>query len=388
MSDCPDCEFPTQPVAGPRGLKGDTGPAGADGAPGYPAYGVTTEPFTMPIVGATVTVTMDSVEFLVLGSHVVVEGAGIFLVDGKLTATTASLERVNLPYSLVAADGATVAAGKVVTLVSVDTADYQTQIDALVADVAGNAAAILAEQTVRAGETGALSTLVTTAQATADDAAAAVVVEAAARVAVSDRVATVEAYWGVKIDVNGRVVGRIRLDGNAETSELTFMHDKLQLANPAAPSIVFKSFTRTIATTVDHTFRTADGYTGFTFPHANPVTLYGPAHPDAASNLTKIVNIRADGGVELLILARLVGYTGTHCVYWRKNGAGSYYALYVSGGSADTPFCMVRGADVLTGLTPADKIELWVAPCDENGDIPAGALLILTPEMDVVPMNW
>lgn len=63
------------------------------------------------------------------------------------------------------------------------------------------------------------------------DATALVEEEAAARI---DADGQIHAYWGVKIDINGRVVGRIKLDGTAETSSLDMEAATIRLWNGTA----------------------------------------------------------------------------------------------------------------------------------------------------------
>lgn len=38
--------------------------------------------------------------------------------------------------------------------------------------------------------------------------------------------------WGVAIDVNGRIVGRVRLDGTSQTSAFTVTTDVFKVENP------------------------------------------------------------------------------------------------------------------------------------------------------------
>lgn len=99
------------------------------------------------------------------------------------------------------------------------------------ADAAINAA-ILSESTARSSADGALSSSISSviASYTAADAtiSASVTTEATARAGADG---AIHAKWGVAIDVNGRIVGRINLDGTNQSSTFKISVDKLVVEN-------------------------------------------------------------------------------------------------------------------------------------------------------------
>jgi hypothetical protein len=50
--------------------------------------------------------------------------------------------------------------------------------------------------------------------------------------AVEGDVAAIAGRWGVVIDVNGNIVGRVQLDGTAETSEFSVAADSFKVTKP------------------------------------------------------------------------------------------------------------------------------------------------------------
>jgi hypothetical protein len=55
----------------------------------------------------------------------------------------------------------------------------------------------------------------------------------------ADAVTGIHARWGVQIDGNGRVVGRVRLDGTGDTSEFSVLADTFQVSDAATSVPVF-----------------------------------------------------------------------------------------------------------------------------------------------------
>jgi hypothetical protein len=95
--------------------------------------------------------------------------------------------------------------------------------------------AVIAEASTRSSADGALSSSISSVIAayTAADAtiSASVTTEATARAAADG---TIHAQWGVSIDVNGSVVGRIHLDGTGGTSEFSVEATKFTVWNGTA----------------------------------------------------------------------------------------------------------------------------------------------------------
>lgn len=48
--------------------------------------------------------------------------------------------------------------------------------------------------------------------------------------------------WGVEINVNNRIVGAVRLDGDASTSEFAILADKFYIVHPAADGTTIQAF--------------------------------------------------------------------------------------------------------------------------------------------------
>jgi hypothetical protein len=86
-------------------------------------------------------------------------------------------------------------------------------------------AAITVEKTLRESETSALAQQIETVSTTLDGNVAAVVV-------LQESVDGIEASWAVGIDINGYVVGLVRLDGGATGSTFDVVADKFRVALP------------------------------------------------------------------------------------------------------------------------------------------------------------
>lgn len=146
-----------------------------------------------------------------------------------------------------------------------------TDITALSADLTTAQASISTEQTVRADADAALASQITTLEATLNTdilaLEASVATETTARVAgdgaLSSQITTLEttvngntasiattqssvngiaAQYGVAINVNGQVVGLIRLDGGVTGSTFTVLADKFIVSNPSNAAQTAQAF--------------------------------------------------------------------------------------------------------------------------------------------------
>lgn len=99
---------PTGP-AGTAGSPGPTGPTGTAGSPGNPAYTTTTAGFTQPAVSSTVSVSVASTGWMVVGAVVYVATAGYFSVSSITSGTVVVL--TNLGYTGNAAPTTVIASG-------------------------------------------------------------------------------------------------------------------------------------------------------------------------------------------------------------------------------------------------------------------------------------
>lgn len=88
-SSCPDVEVINVP--GAQGTAGADGADGTDGVNGY-AIVAATETDVVPAIGGTVTVTVDSSDWIAVGMNVYIEGLGYFEVTAVPTTTTVTLE--------------------------------------------------------------------------------------------------------------------------------------------------------------------------------------------------------------------------------------------------------------------------------------------------------
>ncbi len=245
-------------------------------------------------------------------------------------------------------------------------------------------AAVTAETAARISADNALSASITTLTSTVNGVSASVTTETAARVsgdsAINSNLAT---RWGVNLDGNGRVVGRIRLDGNATSSSMEFTSDTLRVSHPSAPNVFFPTMNRNSATNDNYTFNAGSS---FGFNHGTPTQLYGPANAAAAGNPGFIANVRS-GGIMVLIMAKIVGRDGAMTVYFRKNNSGPYIALAADYARDGEVHSWARGAETIGGVSASDSFQFYVAPCDGNGNI-ASSIGPIRTELDVLAFNW
>lgn len=130
-----------------------------------------------------------------------------------------------------------------------------------------------------------------------------------------------------------------------------------------------------------HMFTAASG---FTFSHGTPVTAYGPGHGSWGLNNAPTMSPNSSGAILVNLQGRLIGYTGNITLYARVDG-GSFFAL-AARSSQDGADAIIDANRILTGLTPASRIEIFVAPCDGNGAILTNVTCRY--EVDAVFYNW
>lgn len=89
-------------------------------------------------------------------------------------------------------------------------------------------AAVTNEATARASADGTLSSQITTLSGTVGTVSAAVTTETSNRIAADG---AIHQHWGVSLDVNNRITGRVRLDGTGATSTFTILADAIRFYN-------------------------------------------------------------------------------------------------------------------------------------------------------------
>lgn len=166
--------------------------------------------------------------------------------------------------------------------VTADTALGQ-RIDTVAASVADVAASIVTETTARVNADGALATQITTLTASLGTTNASVVTESSARIAADGQI---QAMWGVSININGQITGRIQLSGNNQSSTFKLSVDKIELTNPAYAANPFPSIVE------------GSGISGFVFH-----TLYGTGTPNVFEGLSGTVPKNAN----VFVMGRLSG---------------------------------------------------------------------------------
>jgi hypothetical protein len=90
-SCCPEEEIVNTP--GPTGADGT---AGTDGDDGLNAFSFTTEDFTIPAIGANVTIAVTDSTWMTAGQTVYVEGAGFYEVISKSDSSHATIQRLDV----------------------------------------------------------------------------------------------------------------------------------------------------------------------------------------------------------------------------------------------------------------------------------------------------
>lgn len=101
QTGCCGCPDVTEIVEIP-GVQGINGTNGTDGSPGIDAFSLTSTIFTVPAKGATVTVFMDSSEWMTPSQVVYITNAGYFSVVSKAGTTSALLTYLNINANVAA----------------------------------------------------------------------------------------------------------------------------------------------------------------------------------------------------------------------------------------------------------------------------------------------
>lgn len=174
----------------------------------------------------------------------------------RATADTAISSTVTALTATVAGNTASITS--LTTAVAAADESLAADISALEVSTADNAAAITAEAVARTTTDDALSALITTVQASANSNTSAISAESATRASADSALAAdittvsttvdghttsintlaasvdgVAARWGVSINVDGDVVGLVRLDGGASGSVFSVLANKFEVVNPA-----------------------------------------------------------------------------------------------------------------------------------------------------------
>ncbi len=160
-----------------------------------------------------------------------------------------------------------------------------------------------------------------------------------------------------------------------------------QKYDPAYPAVRLNSINPRVAS--ESSFAYGSG-TGWGFTHPAGLKFYGQGHADAATNLDKVLAVdTVDGsaGARILFFGRLLAHTGAICVYYRLNGAGSYYPIDARS-SDDGGNAMANGfrKENVVLMAKTDSVEFFVAPCDGTGAIPTPVTCRY--ELEVLALNW
>ena len=113
-----------------------------------------------------------------------------------------------------------------------------TRIDTVKAEAEDNAAAIQTESTARASADGVLGQRIDTVQAVANDNTASVSQHSTAIAGLEDGVETLEASWGVTLDVNGYCSG-FAMNNDGDHAEALFRADTFAVGSPGTESLTF-----------------------------------------------------------------------------------------------------------------------------------------------------
>lgn len=122
----------------------------------------------------------------------------------------------------------------------------------------------------------------------------------------------------------------------------------------------------------------------FSFTLPTPVIAYGPGNASWRLNNAPAMCPTSSGQLLIQAQGRLIGYSGNICIFGKVNG-GSPFAL-AGRNSQDGNAAIIDCNRILTGLTPADRVQIYVAPCDGNGNLAASVTCRY--ELDVVFFNW
>lgn len=109
------------------------------------------------------------------------------------------------------------------------------QITSLTGTVNANTAALTTEQTARVSADTALSQSISTVSSTVGQNTTAIQ-------SLTSSVNGVLARWGIAINTNGRIVGRVRMDGGASGSVFDVLADKFIIVHPAANNTTIQAF--------------------------------------------------------------------------------------------------------------------------------------------------
>ena len=125
--------------------------------------------------------------------------------------------------------------------------------------------------------------------------------------------------------------------------------------------------------------------TGFSFTPMTPVTAYAPGNASWRVNGAPAMCPNSSGALLIQAQGRLIGYHGNITLYARING-GAFFAL-AGRYSQDGNDAIIDANRIVTGLTGSSKLEVFVAPCDGNGNI-TGSAVTCRYELDVTFFNW
>jgi hypothetical protein len=119
--------------------------------------------------------------------------------------------------------------------------------------------------------------------------------------------------------------------------------------------------------------------------HCTPAIMVGPGNADNASY--PIASPNDSGELNLIFYAKISGYTGAICIYYRKNLTGSFLPLAAES-SDDAGNAKIHGIPItIYGASQTDKWEFLVGPCDANGVV-ATAVVNKYYLLSVKSQNW
>lgn len=99
-------------ATGTSGANGADGIDGVDGADGINSYANTTNTFSVPSIGQSVTVSLTNTAWIVSGQYLYIEGAGSFYCSSK-TSSTVTIQNMGSPDNSIS--GTTISSGSLVT---------------------------------------------------------------------------------------------------------------------------------------------------------------------------------------------------------------------------------------------------------------------------------